>query len=122
MGNSAVCGVFSTGGLDVSYKPTKINPEKTVRATTIPRPPLESPWSGESRSAWSIFVNFIFDLFFQNNFPNYAQTKVNHEDLDSPRQIFVPWFVRESMFNVILEVKLICVRSIKSCSCVPAII
>ena len=29
--------------------------EKTVRATTLSRPPLESSRRGESRSAWSIF-------------------------------------------------------------------
>ena len=46
----------------------KIIPEKTVRATTIPRPPLESSRRGESRSAWSIFVKFIFDLFYKITF------------------------------------------------------
>ena len=28
-----------------------------------------------------------FDLVYQNNFPNNAQTKIDHTDLDSPRQI-----------------------------------
>ena len=67
----------------------KIIPKKNVRAATIPRPPLESYQQEESRSAWSIFVKFIFDLFFQNNFPNNAHTKIDHADLDSPRRILV---------------------------------
>ena len=71
------------------YAHKKSIPEKTVRATTIPRPPLESSRREESRSAWSIFVKFIFDPFFQNNFPNNAQTKIDHADLDSPRRIRV---------------------------------
>ena len=63
--------------------------KKNIRATAIPRPPLESSRQEESRSAWSIFVKFIFDLFFQNNFPNNAQTKVDHADLDLLRQILI---------------------------------
>ena len=35
---------------------------------TIPRPPLESSRQGKSKSDWTIFVKFIFNLFFQNNF------------------------------------------------------
>ena len=34
------------------------------RATTIPRPPFESSRRGESNSALTIFVKFIFDLYF----------------------------------------------------------
>ena len=43
--------------------------------TTLLRPPLESSWRGESKSALTIFVKFIFDLFFQNNFANIRQRK-----------------------------------------------
>ena len=57
--------------------------------TTILRPPLETHWRGKSKSVWSIFVKFIFDLFFQNNFPNNAQTKIDHADLNTPRRILV---------------------------------
>ena len=46
----------------------KINSRKNVRATTIPRPPLENSQRGESRSAWSIFVKFIFTSFFKTTF------------------------------------------------------
>ena len=37
--------------------------QQTRRATTVPRPPLESSWQGESKSALTIFVKLIFDLF-----------------------------------------------------------
>ena len=33
------------------------------------------------------FVKFIFDLFFQNDFPNNVHTKIYHADLDLPRRI-----------------------------------
>ena len=71
------------------YAHKKLIPKKIVWAMTVLRPPLESSWQGESRSVWSIFVKFIFDLFFQNNFPNNAQTKIDHADLNLPRQILV---------------------------------
>jgi len=61
--------------------------EKTERATTIPRPPLESSWWGESKSALTIFVKLIFDLFFWNNFLNIVQRKSKQSD--SPCRILV---------------------------------
>ena len=48
------------------------------------RPPLESSWQGESRPVWYIFVKFIPDLFFQNNFPKNVR-KIEQADSDSPR-------------------------------------
>ena len=41
----------------------------------------------ELRSGVSIFVGFIFDLFFQNNFQNIVQTRIDPTDSDSPRRI-----------------------------------
>ena len=46
----------------------KIICQCTRRVTTLSRPPLESSRRGESKSAGSIFVKVIYDLFFQNNF------------------------------------------------------
>ena len=37
--------------------------QRTKRAATIPRPPLESSWRGESKSAVTIFVKFILTSF-----------------------------------------------------------
>ena len=62
---------------------------KTERATTIPRPPLENSWQGESKSAWFSFVNVIFGLFFQNNFPNIVKRKIVKAESDSPCRILV---------------------------------
>ena len=62
---------------------------KMVRAKTIPRPPFESSWQEEPKSALTIFVKFIFDLFFQNNFPNIVQRQIVKVQLDSPRRILV---------------------------------
>ena len=61
---------------------------QTRRATTIPRPPLENSQPGKSRSALTIFVNLIFELFFQNNFPTIAQKIVKTES-ESPCRILV---------------------------------
>ena len=54
----------STAGLDVQYEPTKKNCQQTRRVTTLLRPPLESSRQRESKSAGSIFVKVMFDLFF----------------------------------------------------------
>ena len=74
-----------------------------------------------------------FSSLFQNNFPKNVQTKIDPEDSDPPRRILyihsaevsdlseVPRFVREIIFKVIKEVKLVSVRSIISCSHVPSI-
>jgi len=72
---------------------------------TILRLPLESSGRGKSRSAWSIFVKFIFDLFFQNNFPNNAQTKIDHADLDSRSEVSDPSEVSRFV-GLVKEVKL----------------
>ena len=57
--------------------------------TTILRPRTESSWRGESRSAWSSFVKFIFDFFFQNNFQNNVRTLLDQAESESPRRILV---------------------------------
>ena len=52
---------------------------------------MESSRRVESRSAWSIFVKFIFlTSFFKITFQIHnAQTKIDHTDLDLPRQILL---------------------------------
>ena len=118
----------NTAGLDPSRNTQKINCRKTARATTIPRPPSESFWRGESKSALTIFVKFFFDLFFRNKFPNIVQRKIVKKESDSPRRILVCrglisfWgaLVRPAI-DSLKEVKLICVPSIISCSRVPVI-
>ena len=67
----------------------KIICQQTRRVTTIPTSPLESSRQGEFRSAGSIFLWSIFHLFFQSNFQNNAQTKIDPEDLDSPCRILI---------------------------------
>ena len=66
-----------TAGLPISETHTKNRfsnkPEGLL--TTIARPPLESSRRGKSKPVLSIFVKFIFDLFFQNNFPTSVQRK-----------------------------------------------
>ena len=113
-----------------SRRTRKVNSQKIIRAATISRPPLESSWQGEIRLEWSIFVKFIFDLFFQNIFPNNAQTKIHQAELDSPRRILVCGGLRpfwgpldwwQINFYLVKEVMLICVRSIISRSHVSAI-
>ena len=61
--------------------------QRTRRATTIPRPPLESSRRGESRSAWYTFVNHIFDLLIFETSETMAPTKNYQADLDPPRRI-----------------------------------
>ena len=53
-----------TAGLDIHYELTKIICQQTRRATTIPRPPLESSWRGEFRSSGFHFLWSFFDLIF----------------------------------------------------------
>ena len=60
---------------------------RTRRATTIPRPPLESSQRGESKSALTIFVKFIFDLLLFETSEYRVPTKIVKADLDSPRRI-----------------------------------
>ena len=107
----------------------KLIPEKTRRATTNPRPPLESSRREEVKYAVSIFCVIHFDLFFKIKFPNNVRTKIDTVDLDSPCRILVCQGLRSFWgdsvrtgvnFLVIWEVKLICVRSIISCLLVPA--
>ena len=62
---------------------------KPIRGTTIPRPTLENSSQGESKSALTIFVKLIIDLFFQNSFPTIAQRKIVKLQLDLPRWIIV---------------------------------
>ena len=65
----------STARLDLQQTHKKNNSRKPARATTIPIPPLERSWREESKSASTIFVTFVFDLLFQNNFSNISQRK-----------------------------------------------
>ena len=69
--------------------------------------PLESSWRGESKSALSIFVKIIFDLFSQNNFPNNVRTQwtkqsqirlvePSYAEVSDPSE--VPRFVRKLIF------------------------
>ena len=60
---------------------------RTRRVTTIPRPPLENSWQGRFRSAWYIFVKFIFNLLFFRVCENRVPTKIYQAELDSPRRI-----------------------------------
>ena len=64
----------------------KLIPEKYQKAMTNPRPPLEGSWQGKSKSAWTIFVKFIFDMFFHNSFPNIVQRKIVKEEPDLSHQ------------------------------------
>ena len=65
----------------------KIIYRRTRRVTTIPRPPWESTRRGESKSALTIFVKFIFDLLFFETSEYRVPTKIVKADLDSPRRI-----------------------------------
>ena len=105
--------------------------KKKKRVTKILRLCTKISRRGESRSTVSIFVWSIFELFFQNNFPNSVQTKIDTVNLDSPCQILlfrglrpfwgasVCWGIN---FKLVKEVKLICVCSIILRSRVPAIV
>ena len=50
---------------------------------------MKNCWQRGSRSAVSNFVWSIFDLHFQNNFPNSARTKIDTADLGSPCRILL---------------------------------
>ena len=67
----------------------KIIPEKTVGATTIPRPLLKSSWLRESISDLTILVKSIFNLLFLETSENMVSTKIVKEDLDLPSRIIV---------------------------------
>ena len=71
---------------DQVYTHKKIN-LLTNQKGYLSRPPLESSRLGEFRSEWSSFIKFIFDLFFQHNFLNNAQTNIDQSDSDLPRRI-----------------------------------
>ena len=62
-------------------------PGQTRRTTTISKPPLESSWQGDSKSAWSSFVKVIL-TFFRNNFPNNVRTSLDQADSDLPCWIY----------------------------------
>ena len=66
---------------------TKSIYRRTRRVTTLLRSPWESFQQGKIRSAWTIFVEFIFDLLFFETSENRAPPKIVKEDLDSPRRI-----------------------------------
>ena len=53
--------------------------QRTRRGTTIPRPPLKSSQQGEFRSAWYIFVKFIFDLLIVETNENMAPTRYTRQ-------------------------------------------
>ena len=78
-----------------------------------------------------IFCVIHFDLFFRITFQIAPEPKctqknrmrlVEHSCSEVSDPFEVPWFVRESIFKVVQEVKLICVRLIISCLRVPAIV
>ena len=105
---------------------------KIVRATTIPRPPLESSRQGKSRSSWSIFCKIYFwPLIFWNmwkqglnkNRPSWIGfASSNTRLLRYQTLLRCIGSYGNYFFNVVKEVKLICVRLIISCSRVPAIV
>ena len=66
----------------------KINTKKRIRATKIPRPPFESSWRGESKSACAILCD-PFSPLFQNNFPNNNRTKIVYTEYGLPCRILV---------------------------------
>ena len=49
--------------------------QRTVRATTTPRPPLESSRQGESKPAETILVKVILTSFFKITFQIMSQQK-----------------------------------------------
>ena len=49
----------------------------------------QTSWRGESKSALTIFVKLIFDLFFQNIFPNNVRTKIVRAEWNSPLRILL---------------------------------
>ena len=70
-----------------SAREQKIIPEKNRNGDDNFETPLESSRQGESKSALSISVKDVFDLFFQNSFPNNVRTKMDKAEPDSPCQI-----------------------------------
>ena len=94
----------------------------TARATTIPRPPMESSRQGESKYFVYIFVWSFFNSYFlsirKGSQQKYTRqiwihpVKYSSAEVSDPYE--VPRFVRELIFNVGKEVKLICMRSIIS--------
>ena len=128
------CFLRSPCPSEIDWNPSintrKTNSRKTVRAATILRPPLESSRRGESKFAWSSPVKAIFDIFFKITFQIISEhdwTKQNRirlveyscSEVSGPSE--VPRFVRELIFKLFKEVKLICVCLIIPCSRVPAI-
>ena len=101
----------ATAELDAQYEPTKIICRKTERATTIPRPPLESSRQEESKSILTILVKFVFSLFFRITFQilsrENSQSRIGFalSNTYSPTDVSdpsgVPWFVRQLIFKVV---------------------
>ena len=75
---------YITAGLDIHYELTKIICQQTRRATTIPRPPLESSWRGEFRSIRTIFVGTLFRKLSRKKRSKMDPTKMTHAYLNSP--------------------------------------
>ena len=105
--------------------------QKTRRARTIPRPLLESSRQGKLKSAKYIFVWSIFHLFFKITskiIPKQKCTqqiwirlvKYSSAEVSDPSK--GPRIDGKLIFYLVKEVQLICVRSIISCSRVPAIV
>ena len=65
--------VGCTAGLDVHYE--KINLPANQKGYDTFETTVGKLSQGESKSALTIFVKFIFDLFFQNNVLNIVQRK-----------------------------------------------
>ena len=81
---------LNTAGLDPQYTHTKNDSKQTGRAAKIPRPSLKSSWQEESKSVYIVyFCKTYFRPFFQNNIPDNSQTKIDHAELDSPRQMLL---------------------------------
>ena len=108
----------------------KIICQRTRRATTIPTPRLESSRQGEFRSAGFRVVSSSFASFSKSLSkwrPNKMEPgRFGFASLNTlvPRsQVFseVPQINCKLIFHLVKEVKLICVRSIISCSRVPVI-
>ena len=60
--------------------------QRTRRAATILRPPLESSRRGKFRSDWSIFVGGMFSLVLKIKRSKNDHRKIDKSDLNSPRR------------------------------------
>ena len=106
--------------------------QQTREATTIPGPPYWKALGKENLDLPGTFVcdRCLASYFFEQvkTWPEQKWTRqiwirlVEYSSAKFSDPSEVPRFVRELIFSVFKEVKLICVRLIKSCSRVPAII